>query len=796
MNEQMKFRELVSRYIDGEVAPEEKTLLEEMLKRDPALYAYYQEQLKLSQILAEWNVDGPSPDWEQRVHSHLLSPQQKEREPMKTNMTRSLIGIASVCVIILSVFSLQVYVKRGVQGRLKSATDDIGDQYSTGNTDIKKMAHRYARHDKPPDQFDAAPSSTASEIKLAKAQSAGDKVAGKDMQYEPYYLDSKYSVVKSAENASQPSSPFKAGRERGYSTTAPQVFAPAISGTRPEMSKTKVVDQIAKTERDRSGAYNLDSTNGRLRRSDVKEAQAPREEEGRAAGYEYYGTTLPLPESIPVEPADTQWRYNPDFQTENYARIYENEFQDVIENAVSTFSIDVDTASYSNIRRYLNSGQLPPEDAVRIEEMVNYFSYDYPQPEGNVPFFLTMQGAACPWNPAHALVMVGLQGKVLSAEEIPPSNLVFLIDVSGSMAAVNKLPLLKSAFKSLVSQLSANERVAIVVYAGSAGLVLESTPGNNKQKIFNAIDELQSGGSTAGAAGINLAYEVAQANFIAEGNNRIILATDGDFNVGVSSDAELVRMIEEKRNNGIFLTILGFGMGNYKDNKMEQLANKGNGGFYYIDSENEAYKVLVTELGSTLFTIAKDVKIQVEFNPAQVKAYRLLGYENRLLAKEDFNDDTKDAGELGAGHTVTAMYEIVPADSAEEYRKSDELVYQRTKIVQSDDVLTIKLRYKDPDSEISRLLTKSLQAEDLYNRLNGDLQFAAAVTEFGLLLRNSQFKGEASYEQVLANAHDAKGEDEYGYRSEFIELVLKARSLDHRSGARAADGINFKGMNK
>ncbi|MCA9399721.1 MAG: VWA domain-containing protein, partial [Candidatus Omnitrophica bacterium] len=387
------------------------------------------------------------------------------------------------------------------------------------------------------------------------------------------------------------------------------------------------------------------------------------------------------------------------WNTEDYDRIYENEFLAAIDNPLSTFSIDVDTASYSNVRRYLNNNQLPPVDAVRIEEMVNYFSYNYPQPQGNDPFSITTDAAVAPWNPDHQLIRIGLQGKVMSGKELPPSNLVFLIDVSGSMNDPNKLPLLKSAYKMMVNQLSQNERVAIVVYAGAAGTVLDSTPGSNKQAILEAIDRLSAGGSTAGAQGIQKAYDIAKSNFIKGGNNRVILATDGDFNVGVSSDSELTRLIEEKRKEGIFLTVLGFGTGNYKDNKMEKLANKGNGNYYYIDTEREAKKVLVNELGSTLFTIAKDVKIQIEFNPAQVQSYRLIGYENRILAKEDFNDDTKDAGELGAGHSVTALYEIIPARLGENIAgKVDPLKYQAKNMVNSQELMTVKLRYKQPDA--------------------------------------------------------------------------------------------------
>ena len=349
-----------------------------------------------------------------------------------------------------------------------------------------------------------------------------------------------------------------------------------------------------------------------------------------------------------------------EFNTEEYGRITENDFLEAVNHPLSTFSIDVDTASYSNVRRFLNQGQLPPADAVRIEELINYFKYDYPQPEGDHPFSITTELATCPWEPAHKLIHIGLQGKRIPLANAPANNLVFLIDTSGSMDEPDKLPLLKSAFKLLTDQLREQDHVAIVVYAGAAGLVLPATSGSDKKTILSAIDKLEAGGSTAGGAGINLAYEVARRSFIPTANNRVILATDGDFNVGVSSDGELLRLIERERESGVFLTVLGFGTGNIKDSKMELLADQGNANYAYVDTIREARKVLVSELGGTLNTIAKDVKIQVEFNPANVQAYRLIGYENRLMRAEEFNDDKKDAGELGAGHSVTALYEIIP----------------------------------------------------------------------------------------------------------------------------------------
>jgi Ca-activated chloride channel family protein len=475
-------------------------------------------------------------------------------------------------------------------------------------------------------------------------------------------------------------------------------------------------------------------------------------------------------------------RYNNNFNTEGYAPINENGYKSVKSNPLSTFSIDVDNASYSNIRRFINTGSLPPADAVRIEEMINYFKYDYPEPRGEHPFSVYAETALCPWNTRHQLLQVGLRGKSIDKSSLPPSNLVFLIDVSGSMNSPNKLPLLKSAFGLLVNELRPQDHVAIVVYAGAAGLVLESTPGNRKEVIMSAIDNLEAGGSTAGGAGLKLAYREAEKNFVKGGNNRIILATDGDFNVGESSNGGMERLVEEKRELGVFITVLGFGMGNVKDDKMEIIADKGNGNYSYIDNLQEARKVLVREFGGTLFTIAKDVKFQLEFNPSGVESYRLIGYENRLLNDEDFNDDTKDAGEMGAGHMVTALYEIVPAGSDERVPSVDPLKYQVSHKIRetdySDELLTIKVRYKKPDGNSSMLLEKPVRGSD--GEIDGaseNLRFAAAVTEFGMILRESEFKGNSTLEGAARLAGSARGEDEDGYRSELIRLITTVKDM-------------------
>jgi len=484
-----------------------------------------------------------------------------------------------------------------------------------------------------------------------------------------------------------------------------------------------------------------------------------------------------------VTPMMEAKRMNGDFDAqtkgERYARIDENPFLETSRAPLSTFSIDVDTASYSNVRRYLNDGQLPPKDAVRIEELVNYFEYDYPQPIGDAPFSVNTEVATAPWNQKHKIVSIGLQGKKVSMEDAPPSNLVFLVDVSGSMNTPDRLPLVKQGLKFLANQLSAKDRVAIVVYAGTSGLVLNST--NNRGEILNAIERLEAGGSTNGGQGIQLAYKVALDNFIQGGNNRVVLATDGDFNVGVTSDNELVSLIEAKRRTGIFLSVLGFGTGNTNDSMMEKLADKGNGNYAYIDSQTEARKALGEQVAGTLYTIAKDVKIQVEFNSAKIAGYRLIGYENRMLANRDFNDDKKDAGEIGAGHSVTALYEIVPAGQAIENDGVDELRYSKVEPSDTrfnDELLTVKLRYKEPNDSNSKLLTQGLldRGNSIENATD-NLRFAAAVAQFGLILRDSRYKGNANFGNVSSLAQNALGSDLKNYRYDFLNLVGKAQRL-------------------
>jgi Ca-activated chloride channel homolog len=494
--------------------------------------------------------------------------------------------------------------------------------------------------------------------------------------------------------------------------------------------------------------------------------------------------------------AEPPSRYRQDFDTATYDKVDENPFLPAATNPLSTFSIDVDTASYANVRRFINSGSLPPKDAVRIEEMINYFSYDYREPEGDKPFSIDLDATSCPWEPSHRLLRIGLKGREVANEKRPPSNLVFLLDVSGSMMPAERLPLVKQAMRLLVDKLTENDRVAIVIYAGGSGLALKSTPGNEKEKILRALEELQAGGSTNGAEGIELAYKIAAENFIKGGVNRVILATDGDFNVGVTNQGDLIRLIEAKAKTGVFLSVLGVGTDNLKDSTMQKLADKGNGNYAYLDSVEEARKVLVHQINGTLMTIAKDVKIQVEFNPARVASYRLIGYEKRLLRKGDFNNDKVDAGEIGAGHTVTALYEVVPAGAdaanpAASVPPVDPLKYQtpnstagtRPDVIASREMVTVKLRHKKPDGDVSELTERAFTDNgSKFENAAPDLKFAAAVAEFGMLLRDSPHKGKGTFGAVLEWAEEGKGRDPAGYRAGFIEMARKAERLKSREG--------------
>lgn len=471
-----------------------------------------------------------------------------------------------------------------------------------------------------------------------------------------------------------------------------------------------------------------------------------------------------------------------EFNTEAYDHIVENRFVSVETAPLSTFSIDVDTASYSNVRRFLSQGSLPPADAVRIEELINYFDYDYSGPRDGRPVAVHAEVAAAPWAPTHRLLHIGMQGMRIAESELPPRNLTFLIDVSGSMDEENKLPLLKRSFRALLETLDEEDTVSIVVYAGASGAVLEPTPANQRRRILDALERLQAGGSTNGGEGIELAYRLAQEHFEREGVNRVILATDGDFNIGTTSQGELVRLIEQKREAGVFLTVLGFGMGNYKDSTLEQLADKGNGNYAYIDTLDEARKVLVEEGGANLVTIAKDVKIQVEMNPQFVGAYRLIGYENRALRAEDFNDDAKDAGEIGAGHTVTALYELLSPEQAASQLSVDGLRYRSAPAGggprDQNELCTVKVRYKAPQASKSQFLAFPVAVGGGDVRSTSDaFRFSAAVAGFGMLLRKSEYGGAVSFDLVNDLAEGAVGSDQGGYKHEFLRMVKQARSL-------------------
>ena len=771
MSDHDNIKMLLSACFDGEATADEESQVQAHLKTCPDCRKSWQEFSRISSTLKTWPDEQLSPDLNQRIKRNLygFKPQEKDAWNSPFKITDVHVGGAIAACLLVFAVTLELFnPKRGV---FQVASRPQQTQLAgLKNVEPPPVSTSLAT----PAPYSFKSENSGEFRQLAKAKKTGpydlglDSVAGNRDQFAR--LESKQELRESI--------PVEQGRR----DRAPVLVKGEEAGSA-GMFRNKY------SEADRSAvAYKMpaspssapviseDLKDTRFEIRDEAEENIPLERGNRAV-YPAKGLVIdPYEQKPDIGPRPL----GAEFNTEQYDALAENEFLDASGNPLSTFSIDVDTASYSNIRRFLNDNRLPPGDAVRIEEMVNYFVYDYPQPQGDDPFSITLETAPCPWNQSHDLVMIGLQGKNLTAQETKPGNLVFLIDVSGSMNDPAKLPLLKSAFRLFVNQLRDQEHIAIVTYAGSAGLVLDSTPGYQRRQILEAIDRLDAGGSTAGGQGIQLAYDIAKRNFIPGGNNRVILATDGDFNVGVSSDGELVRMIEEKRRDGIYLTVLGFGSGNYKDSKMEKLADKGNGNYYYIDTINEAKKILVKELGSLLFTIAGDVKLQIEFNPAQVKAYRLIGYENRTLAKEDFNDDTKDAGELGAGHTVTAFYEIVNAGSAEPHGIVDPLKYQKNVIHDSPELLTVKLRYKRPNEASSHLITRSIQRlryEVMEHVVSDNFRFAAAVAEFGLLLKDSKHKGSASYLHVLTMARQGQGPDPWGYRSEFTTLVEKASRL-------------------
>lgn len=764
-----EIRQLISAALDGELTSSEREFVEEHIKTCPACLKYAHDLKKLSSALKTWGDESLSPDLEQKITQRLTSKDSKEGNMEKRKFISMGVGSGLLTLVVLLALFAQMYVQRGVQGRLKSASMEDIAYLSAAQGEVKNPIGSL-----PPNDGNGVSKQSPNTFQGGLASVAGNKqdeyLKARGYKTPASSKDKLARLEKKGEYETLNALSLEKAKGRDLAQ-APSQLSEQSPG---RLLESELVVMDEKLTRVRSG-----------QRADLSRVIV---EEGRDSdrSQPYYEGSRYPEERFPIYPPQPPVVFN----SEQYDEIYENPFLDAREAPLSTFSIDVDKASYANIRRFINSNQLPSKDVVRIEEMINYFQYDYPQPglfDG--PFSITTEAARCPWNPRHQLVMIGLQAKKIQSERLPPSNLVFLIDVSGSMAAQNKLPLLKSVFRSFVEKLRPEDRVSMVVYAGQAGLVLESTPGSYKERILSAIENLQAGGSTAGGEGVMLAYRIAGENFIPSGNNRVILATDGDFNVGVSSDEELARLIEQKRDEGVFLTVLGVGTGNYKDSKMEKLADKGNGNYAYLDNVVEGEKVLINEMSATLLTVAKDVKIQVEFNPAQVKAYKLIGYENRLLAKEDFNDDRKDAGEIGAGHSVTAFYEIVPADSTDTpygYRPAvDPLKYQadenngrELKINRSYDLMTIKLRYKEPKEDESKLITKVISRRDVRAEPRSEnFKFAVAVAEFGMLLRDSEYQENSSFDRVIKSAQEATGKDPGGYRSEFLRLVKMAEFL-------------------
>ncbi len=776
MTDHIKMQELISAWLDGEVTPSERAEVEQHIKECPACAKLAQEWRTLSSSLKKWPDEVLSPDLEQKIQQRLRHPKSKE-ESMET---QKLVGIAlTICIVIACLLHRNdTYTQLSLGSRIRTvSSEELRRQELKRYSQAKQEPYYIQLHSTDDRNKKTEPT------QLAQLQDSKDYLSERGYILVPEKEKKAGNEPQAVMNAGFKAFPdretlAKSAVSSKFRNDLSDQFSPGNTGA----VKTA---RLAQGKVDMYEPYYLQSN---YKVSRTKELKQKGNENSPASSIAESEAVL-FAQTPPMDLKDNYGVYGYEQQltanTEQYDQLNENQFKLALDEPLSTFSIDVDTASYANIRRFINNGQLPPKDAVRIEEMINYFKYDYPQPNQEVPFTVTTEAAVCPWNKKHILALIGLQGKNIDTKQLPPSNLVFLIDVSGSMDEPNKLPLLKSSFKLLVKQLRPEDHVAIVVYAGNAGLVLETTPGNEQARINNAIDNLQAGGSTAGGAGIQLAYKIAKDNFIASGNNRVILATDGDFNVGVSSDDELVKLIEEKRDQGIFLTVLGFGTGNYKDSKMEKLADKGNGNYAYIDNILEGEKVFVQELSSTLLTIAKDVKIQIEFNPGQVKAYRLIGYENRMLAKEDFNDDRKDAGEIGAGHSVTALYEIVPADSDENFNSVDPLKYQKSAetspkptITPSDDWMTVKLRYKEPQEQTSKLLTEVVSKKKVQSDIrSNNLNFASAVAEFGLLLRDSSYKGEANYSAVLERGQHSVGADPQGYRAEFLKLVKMAQML-------------------
>ncbi len=727
----MRFQELVESCIEGSITDEQSRELLQRVRADEALRHDFAGQLQVAGMLRE-GADGALQSLESAVLAGLAADGGGSRQRPRRSLRWSTVFIRAAAVLVAA-FVVLKYVNTGEEKRAAEPASQRDAAMTVKSPIVLKESYE-ARYN--------GRRQAASDAPVAEREAA-------DKFYDYRDDDIKIEAAQAGAAVRTERAPaLKRAAEEQQRMVPLQIETPKpkFVGTPKDIRTANLESPEEKRERD--GDYRWSS-------ADAPAAIAP--------------MTMPPPRP-PQIPSG-----------ESYARIEENAFLNPAEKPLSTFSVDVDTASYANLRRMLNGGQMPPPDAVRIEEMINYFEYAYEGPGDDTPFSTALALHRCPWNENHRLLRVGLQGRRIDEQERKPSNLVFLLDVSGSMNTPDKLPLLKTGMRMLVRALSENDRVAVVVYAGSTGLVLDSTSAAEKERIIDAIERLSAGGSTAGGEGIQLAYRVAQDNFIRNGVNRVILATDGDFNVGVSSHEGLERLISEKRGSGIFLSVLGFGSGNLQDSKMELLANKGNGNYFYIDSEREAQKVLVRQLNATLVTIAKDVKIQVEFNPEHVSSYRLIGYENRRMAARDFDDDTKDAGEIGAGHQVTALYEIVPA-GAPDAHDGVVLKYGRKDAApaapSSGEMLTVKLRYKEPEGDASRLLEFPYTARDIRDGAGDDsFRWAASVAAFGQILRNSPHAARFTLRDVHAMAAGALGEDPHGYRAEFIRLVERAAAL-------------------
>jgi Ca-activated chloride channel family protein len=765
LTEQIK--QLISAYLDDETTPDETKQVEVLLKESEAAQKYFKTLKNVSTLLQSCGEESLSPDLERKIARRLPVQHSKEGTSMKTQVKFAVLALASFVIAFVISLNITDSVNR-FAGRYRRNVDTSGEKYQIVKTAEKDLITAVEENTGRQFSFleEVAPTEMKQEGKLASPKK--DLLSSPEPPVENYryQIQSTTSQIPQVQTRSRVQNGFIA-RDEGD--------APGMAGM--QASSLARGEMMGFSGRGDSIESTHDSVQGApevYRAGRLEEHKLYSEAEWTEPREDIQSLIYPNPNPYYPPPYS-------DAGNESYDPINEDYFQTVVHNPLSTFSLDVDTASYSNIRRFLKNGQMPPQDAVRIEEMLNYFTYSYPEPGWGQTFSIHTEVSRAPWNPQHDLVLVGLQAKHMKERHLPASHLIFLLDVSGSMSDPNKLPLLKQAFGYLVDQLRKEDRVSIVVYSGDARVVLEGWPGGaeNKWKILQTINSLRAEGGTSGEAGLRLAYDVARQYFIRRGNNRIIVATDGDFNIGLSSDSDIARLIEKNRDDGVFLTVLGFGEGNLKDSKLEEIADKGNGQYAYIDSVQEAQKVLVEELGSTLYTMAKDVKIQVEFNPAQVKAYRLIGYENRKLAARDFNDDRKDAGDAGAGHQVTALYEIIPATSFERVEDVGALKYQDRAQVQSSDLLTLKLRYKEPKDLRSQLITHTLSANRIkYGRTSENFDFASAVAEFGLLLRNSEHKGHASYVNVLNRVRHSLRDDPNGHRAELLSLIETAQRID------------------